>query len=43
MVAALPVLLGGHLLVSALNYDIANIPRRPLHLQLSQVAALQRR
>jgi hypothetical protein len=34
MVAALPVLLGGHLLISALNYDIANVPRRPLHLQL---------
>jgi dolichol-phosphate mannosyltransferase len=34
MVAALPVLLGGHLLLSALNYDIANVPRRPLHLQL---------
>lgn len=43
MVAALPILLGGHLLISALNYDIANVPRRPLHLQLSQVAALQRR
>jgi dolichol-phosphate mannosyltransferase len=35
MLAALPVLLGGHLLVSALNYDIANVPRRPLHPQLS--------
>jgi dolichol-phosphate mannosyltransferase len=34
MVAALPVLLGGHLLISALNYDIANVPRRPLHAQL---------
>ena len=34
MVAALPVLLGGHLLLSALNYDIANVPRRPLHLHL---------
>jgi glycosyltransferase involved in cell wall biosynthesis len=34
MVAALPVLLGGHLLISALNYDIANVPRRPLHPQL---------
>lgn len=35
MLAALPVLLGGHLLISALNYDIAHIPRRPLHPQLS--------
>ena len=29
------LLLGGHLLISALNYDIAHIPRRPLHPQLS--------
>jgi glycosyltransferase involved in cell wall biosynthesis len=43
MLAALPVLLGGQLLIGWLNYDIANVPRRPLHLQLSQVAALQRR
>ena len=35
MLAALPVLLGGHLLISALNYDIANVPRRPLHPQLA--------
>ena len=34
MVAALPILLGGHLLISALNYDIANVPQRPLHPQL---------
>jgi dolichol-phosphate mannosyltransferase len=36
MVAALPILLGGHLLISALNYDIANVPHRPLHPQLGQ-------
>jgi glycosyltransferase involved in cell wall biosynthesis len=35
MVAALPILLGGHLLISALNYDIANVPHRPLHPQLA--------
>ena len=35
MVAALPVLIGGHLLIAALNYDIANVPRRPLHPQLA--------
>jgi hypothetical protein len=34
MVAALPVLIGGHLLISAINYDIANVPQRPLHPQL---------
>jgi glycosyltransferase involved in cell wall biosynthesis len=39
MVAALPILLGGHLLVSALNYDIANVPRRPLHPQLAPPAS----
>jgi len=31
MLAALPVLLGGHLLIGALNYDIANVPRRCLY------------
>lgn len=31
MLAALPVLLGGHLLLSAINFDIANVPRRPIH------------
>jgi glycosyltransferase involved in cell wall biosynthesis len=35
MVAALPILIGGHLLVAALNYDIANVPHRPLHPQLA--------
>jgi glycosyltransferase involved in cell wall biosynthesis len=35
MIAALPILLGGHLLISALNFDIANVPRRALHPTLS--------
>ncbi len=34
VLAALPVLLGGQLLIAALNYDIGNIPRRPLHPHL---------
>ncbi|HEX4859455.1 MAG TPA: glycosyltransferase family 2 protein, partial [Usitatibacteraceae bacterium] len=34
MLAALPILLGGQLLIAALNYDIANVPRRPLHPSL---------
>jgi glycosyltransferase involved in cell wall biosynthesis len=38
MLAALPVLLGGHLLISAINFDIANIPRRPLHPLLGPAA-----
>jgi len=42
MLAALPVLLGGQLLIAALNYDIAHVPRRPLHKQLSKVAFLPR-
>lgn len=35
MIAALPILLGGHLLISALNFDIGNVPRRALHPTLS--------
>jgi glycosyltransferase involved in cell wall biosynthesis len=34
IVAALPILIGGHLLIAALNYDISNVPRRPLHPHL---------
>ena len=39
MVAALPVLIGGQLLIAALNYDIANVPHKPLHPQLSPDAS----
>jgi dolichol-phosphate mannosyltransferase len=38
MVAALPILIGGHLLIAALNYDIAHVPQRPLHPQLANGA-----
>jgi dolichol-phosphate mannosyltransferase len=31
MLAAIPVLLGGHLLIGAMNYDIASVPKRCLH------------
>ena len=31
MVGALPILIGGHLLISAVNFDIANVPRRCIH------------
>ena len=37
ILAALPVLFGGHLLLSAVNYDIANVPRRPVHPFLANV------
>lgn len=33
MLASLPVLLGFQLLLSALNYDIQNVPSRPIHPQ----------
>lgn len=35
VLAALPILIGGQLLIAALNFDIGNVPRRPLHLQLA--------
>jgi dolichol-phosphate mannosyltransferase len=35
MLAALPIMLGGHFLISALNYDIAHSPNKAIHVQLS--------
>ncbi|MEE8395437.1 MAG: glycosyltransferase family 2 protein [bacterium] len=35
MLASLPILLGSQLLVFAVNYDISNIPREPMHKQLN--------
>ncbi|MCE2723521.1 MAG: hypothetical protein ACK511_06980 [Burkholderiales bacterium] len=35
MLAAMPVLLGGHLLIGAMNYDIASVPKRCLHVLLN--------
>ena len=32
MLAALPILMGAQLILAFLGYDIANVPRRPLHL-----------
>jgi len=34
MLAAMPVILGGQLLLSALQYDITNEPRKPIHPDL---------
>jgi hypothetical protein len=31
MVAALPILMGAQLILAFLAYDIASVPRRPLH------------
>lgn len=39
MLAALPFLIGMHLLVSAINWDISNIPRQPLHPFLRSLRA----
>jgi predicted anti-sigma-YlaC factor YlaD len=30
MIAALPIIVGAQLLIAALNYDIASVPREPL-------------
>ncbi len=35
MLAALPSLIGAHLLIAAVNFDIANVPRRCLHPMLA--------
>ena len=34
MVAALPVVVGLQMILSALNYDISNVPRQPIHTSL---------
>ena len=34
MLAVVPILLGGQLLIAALNFDIANTPKRCVHMQL---------
>jgi len=39
MVAALPIIVGIQLLLSAVNYDIQNVPRSPLHPQLRRLNA----
>ena len=31
MLSALPILMGGQLILAFLAYDIASVPRRPLH------------
>lgn len=37
MLSALPVIIGLQLLMSALNYDIQNVPRRPVHRDLPRL------
>ena len=37
MAAALPVMLGAQLLMQALNFDVLNVPARPIHPYLRTV------
>jgi hypothetical protein len=34
MLSALPIIVGLQMLLSAMNFDMQNVPRRPLHLDL---------
>jgi glycosyltransferase involved in cell wall biosynthesis len=42
MAAALPVILGAQLLLQAANFDVLNVPSRPIHPYLRTVAAMER-
>jgi dolichol-phosphate mannosyltransferase len=41
MAAALPVILGAQLLLQALNFDVLNVPTRPIHPYLRTVARME--
>ena len=41
MAAALPVILGAQLLMQALNFDVLNVPSRPIHPYLRTVARME--
>jgi dolichol-phosphate mannosyltransferase len=36
MLSALPIIVGLQMLLSAFNFDVANVPRRPLHVDLAE-------
>jgi glycosyltransferase involved in cell wall biosynthesis len=42
MAAALPVILGFQLLLQAANFDVTNVPNRPIHPYLRMVARMER-
>ena len=42
MAAALPVILGFQLLLQAANFDVLNVPNRPIHPYLRMVARMER-
>jgi len=41
MAAALPVILGAQLLLQAMNFDVLNVPTRPIHPYLRTIARMQ--
>ena len=41
MLAALPVILGVQFLLQAMNYDVLNVPARPIHPYLQAVRGLE--
>jgi dolichol-phosphate mannosyltransferase len=41
MAAALPVILGFQLLLQAANFDVLNVPSRPIHPYLRLVARME--
>ena len=41
MMAALPVILGAQLLLQAMNFDVLNVPSRPIHPYLNAVRQLE--
>ena len=40
MAAALPIMLGAQLLMQALNFDVLNVPSRPIHPYLRTIARM---
>lgn len=42
MAAALPIILGAQLLLQAMNFDVLNVPNRPIHPYLRTVQRLER-
>jgi hypothetical protein len=41
MAAALPVILGAQLLMQALNFDVLNVPNRPIYPYLRTIARME--
>jgi hypothetical protein len=41
MLAALPVILGAQFLLQAINFDVLNVPNRPIHPYLGVLRGLE--